>query len=232
MVLQRPRYIKSKKYLLGVMCLLIGALLIVYPWTAKVYTWYWQQRIFEELIAEEYDKLQADYRLMQQAEEMPDESLPAEEDGATVSTASAVLPDDPDHISQPQANVKGLLLIPEIGLKLPISEGVGVHALKIGAGHIRGTAWAGEIGNIVLAGHNSATDGRLFSRLNSLNEGELVTIDTGGEKYNYRIFDQKEVADDDLSVLYTNEDSELLTLITCLDGDNSRRLVLQARRVQ
>lgn len=232
MISQGPRHVKSKKFLLGVLCLLMGAILIVYPWTAKLYTWYWQQRIFEQLLTEEYDKLQADYRLMQQIEETSGETLSSEEEDPALITTSAGLPSDPDSVSQSQAAVKGILLIPAINLKLPISEGTGVHALKIGAGHIRGTAWTGEVGNIVLAGHNSTTDGRLFSRLNSLKDGELVTIDTGGVKYDYHILNQKIVADDDLSVLYTDEDRELLTLITCLDGDNSRRLVLQAKRIQ
>jgi sortase A len=128
--------------------------------------------------------------------------------------------------AQPKAI--GLLQIDIIGLKLPIVEGISAADMRIAPGHIPGTALPGQTGNAVIAGHHSYTYGRMFNRLEELNTGDRIKVETSGHVYEYTIYNTKMVDPADLSVLNHNNTDKILTLITC-DAEGKQRLILQAK---
>ncbi len=108
-----------------------------------------------------------------------------------------------------------IMQIDKIDLYLPVAEGVDLATLKFALGHMPGTAGAGEIGNCVVAGHRSHSNGVFFNRLDELEIGDEVSIMSGGQTYTYKIFEKLVVEPDDVSVLRGTSSNKVLTLITC-----------------
>lgn len=112
-----------------------------------------------------------------------------------------------------------------------------VTRLGVNAGHLQGTAWIGETGNIVLAGHSEMADGRagIFRNIGELRTGDPVVLSLGDTQQQYRVTEVKTVKPDDLSVLYPTT-TDRITLITCDDYDflqntYQERVVVVAERV-
>lgn len=84
------------------------------------------------------------------------------------------------------------------------------------AGHLSGTAWLNQTGNIVLAGHVEMADGSpgIFAHIKDLRPGNELLIMQSGETRVYRVDAVRRVKPDDLSVLYPSP-GDKLTLITC-----------------
>lgn len=111
-----------------------------------------------------------------------------------------------------------------------------VRELGAFAGHLQGTAWLNQPGNIVLAGHVELADGRqgVFASIGQLSVGDPIFLTQDGEQRVYAVRELRTVNPDDMSVLYPTSD-EQLTLITCSNYDFLRdvyheRLVVVARR--
>jgi len=135
------------------------------------------------------------------------------------------------------------IFIPTAGITAPIievyldGESWDVQYLGQNAGHLQGTAWLGETGNIVLAGHVELPDGRagIFAGIRDLNVGDPVILSLNDAQQRYSITTIKKVAPDDLSVLYPTPYDQL-TLITCESYDFFQnayrdRVVVVAERV-
>lgn len=112
-----------------------------------------------------------------------------------------------------------------------------IRDLGMYAGHLQGTAWMNEVGNIVLAGHVEMGDGRrgVFANVSELNIGDPLYLTQGAEERIYSVSEIKQVLPDDLAVVYPTFD-ERLTLITCTDYDfleniYRQRLVIVAERI-
>lgn len=112
-----------------------------------------------------------------------------------------------------------------------------VHELGPYAGHLEGTAWFGQPGNIALAGHVEMPDGRpgIFARLENLDAGDPIILTLDGNEQRYQVTEVKRVEPDDLSVLYPST-TDKLTLITCDDysfvqNTYLERVVVIAERV-
>src|ERR1035441_7725397 len=52
-----------------------------------------------------------------------------------------------------QGDVLGRIEIPRLGMAIAILEGTSAQTLRLGVGHIKGTAFPGEPGNSGIAGH-------------------------------------------------------------------------------
>lgn len=72
-----------------------------------------------------------------------------------------------------------ILRIPRLGddYARPIFEGTDYETLKKGVGHYRGTAGAGAVGNMAIAGHRT-TYGRPFHDIDQLRQGDTVVVET------------------------------------------------------
>ncbi len=118
--------------------------------------------------------------------------------------------------------------IPEIDLNWLVNEGTDYATLRKGPGFYIGSAFPGEVGTCVVAGHRT-TYGAPFNRLDELEESDEIFIETfGNEKFTYIVTGQESVYPDDLSVL-ENTDYPSLILSTCTPKYfATRRLIIFA----
>lgn len=114
-----------------------------------------------------------------------------------------------------------------VGLSAVVVEGAERQMLKLGPGHVRGTALPGEGGNVALAGHRDT----FFRPLRFARKGDLVDLITAQGEYRYRVLWTKIVAPDDTWVL-DSTGRETVTLITCYPfdfvGPAPKRFVVRA----
>lgn len=95
----------------------------------------------------------------------------------------------------------GILTIPKIGARLPVTAGVTEEQLKISEGWVMQTAPIGSVGNAVVAGHRSYTWGRHFNRLDELEAGdEIIYTKKGGETMRFVVYETLTVEPDDPAV--------------------------------
>ena len=87
-----------------------------------------------------------------------------------------------------------------------------------------------EIGNLCIVGHNYI-DNRFFSRLNELQINDQINIyDLSGNKMVYQIFEKYEVLYNDTNCISQNTaNKKIVTLITCNNLDNLKRLIIKAK---
>lgn len=111
----------------------------------------------------------------------------------------------------------GILTIPKIGARLPVTAGVTEEQLKISEGWVMQTAPIGSVGNAVVAGHRSYTWGRHFNRLDELEAGdEIIYTKQGGETMRFVVYETLTVGPDDPAVFAAPPAGRAqLTLYTC-----------------
>ena len=132
--------------------------------------------------------------------------------------------DDKDELAQ----IIGLLRIPKISLEEAVREGSTDSVLSSALGHMEGTALPGEEGNCCIAGHRNYTFGKYFNRLNEMEIGDFIELETYDANYVYEINDIFVVEPTEVSVLDDIE-GENLTLITCTPlFVGSHRLIIRA----
>jgi sortase A len=124
----------------------------------------------------------------------------------------------------------GYLNIPRIGVSAAVLEGVDSRTLKLGLGHIPGTALPGKDGNVALAGHRDTC----FRGLREIHKNDEIVLTTLDGSYVYAVNSIRVVSPDDVEILeYTKQAT--LTLVTCYPfdfiGSAPKRFVVQARRV-
>lgn len=230
--------VKMKKA--STILIILGVLIAAYPLLERGYTWYWQQKVlaeYEESLSditdttvEEYNSLQS-FFIEQLEQQQVGENLNQEE--APVDPPEEPV-EEPKQQAQPKpkANTLGVLKIEKINLSLPILEGATERNLLIGAAKVKGTSVIGEIGNTALAGHRSQTFGRFFNRLDELEIGDSISIETPNGTYQYEIYKKYIVEPDDVSVLNRNRKDKILTLITCTPINTAtHRLIIHAKQI-
>ena len=129
------------------------------------------------------------------------------------------------------ASIIGLLKIPKISLEEAIREGSTDSVLSSALGHMEGTALPGEEGNCCIAGHRNYTFGKYFNRLNEIEIGDQIEIETYDSNLIYEVNDIFVVEPTQVSVLSEIEGNNL-TLITCTPlFVGSHRLIIRATLV-
>ena len=124
-----------------------------------------------------------------------------------------------------------ILRIPSIDSENVVTEGTSKEALKAALGHESDTVLPGEVGNCVIAGHRNYTFGKFFNRLEEVEIGDMIYIDTPTDTYSYRVYEIKTVKPEDVEIL-ENTDKEILTLYTCTPiYIATHRLVVVSERV-
>lgn len=130
-----------------------------------------------------------------------------------------------------QSNVKviGKIIIPKIGIDLPIGKGVDNNTLALAAGTMRDNQKMG-IGNFPLAGHHMEDKKVLFSPLYyKAKVGQYVYLTDMNKIYKYRIYQRKFIKATDLSVINDTK-NKIVTLITC-DATGVGRLMIRGTLV-
>ena len=130
------------------------------------------------------------------------------------------------------ASIIGLLKISKISLEEAIREGSTDSVLSSALGHMEGTALPGEEGNCCIAGHRNYTFGKYFNRLNEIEIGDQIEIETYDSNLIYEVNDIFVVEPTQVSVLSEIEGNNL-TLITCTPlFIGSHRLIIRATLVE
>ena len=134
-----------------------------------------------------------------------------------------------------------VLLIPALGSDYSkvVVEGVGREDLKRGPGHYPGTAMPGEVGNLVISGHRT-TYGAPFSRLDELQAGDPVVVETRDSWFVYAVTTHQIVRPDQVEVTFAVPGDEaatptraVLTMITCNPRYSARqRLVVHGDLIE
>jgi len=131
-----------------------------------------------------------------------------------------------------QRRMTGVLIIEKINLKMIIMDGVDEETLRVAAGRMTETGNFDEIGNVVLAGHRNYTFGKYFNRLDELEPGDKIIVQTKDKKLEYEVYDKFIIEPTDLSILKQSKTEKILTLFTCHPvAIATHRLVVQAKQI-
>lgn len=128
----------------------------------------------------------------------------------------------------------GILTIPRIEAKLPVTAGVTEEQLKVSEGWVTQSAPIGSEGNAVIAGHRSYTYGRHFNRLGELEAGDEIRYTTAeGEDMTFLVSEILTIEPGDPATFATPpEGTAQLTLYTCTPVRTAtHRLLVRALRV-
>ncbi len=161
---------------------------------------------------------------------------PAANTSVNVAPTKAVASPRPGIVAAPadpvQTPVDGVwfeMLIPAVGYRAVVRQGVGSNALDNGPGHYPSTPWPGQPGNIGVAEHNT-----FWLSFSHLKAGDRVEIQTQHALYIYEITGSKIVSPSDRTVLAPTRDNQL-TLTTCYPlwagVFATKRLVFTAREI-
>lgn len=137
-------------------------------------------------------------------------------------------------VSSPRAvakegDVLGRIAIPRLGVTVAILEGTTSKTLRLGVGHIEGTAVPGERGNIGIAGHRDT----YFRALKDIRINDEIQVQTATDLSRYGVDWVQIVAPGDTAVLAASAESAI-TLVTCYPfhfiGAAPERFVVHARK--
>ncbi|MBN2938760.1 MAG: class C sortase, partial [Collinsella sp.] len=127
----------------------------------------------------------------------------------------------------------GTIVIPSIGVDLPIYHGVTGEGMDHGVGHEPNSSLpvGGPSTHAVLAGHTGLPSAVIFDKLDKLHVGDYFVLQVLDEDLAYRVTSTEVVLPDDTSSLAIQKDKDLVTLVTCTPyGVNSHRLLIHAER--
>ncbi|MBW6438109.1 class E sortase [Actinoplanes hulinensis] len=137
----------------------------------------------------------------------------------------------------PGANLVGRLYIPKFDKKWVVVDGVQPDDIRYAPGHYPETAKPGKVGNFSVAGHRIK---KIFWRLDELQPGDVIGVETRESWFVYRVYDQEIVKPNQVEVVAAvpgkpkaKPTKALLTLTTCNPKfNNYQRLVVHAELVQ
>ncbi len=117
------------------------------------------------------------------------------------------------------------IVIPAINVDAPVVQGDAWEQLRRGVGQRVGTASPGQNGNLVVSAHNDIF-GEIFRYLDKLVPGDIITIYTMGERFNY-VITGSDVVDPTAVEVMKPTSSPTATLISCYPYlvDNKRIVV-------
>jgi sortase A len=119
------------------------------------------------------------------------------------------------------------IVIPAIDVDAPIVQGDDWEQLKKGVGQHLGTADPGQNGNLVLSAHNDIF-GQVFRRLDELQPGDEVRIQTPGQTFTY-IVTGTEIVEPTVVNVMDPTPHAAVTLISCYPYlVDSQRIVVSA----
>ncbi len=128
-----------------------------------------------------------------------------------------------------EGDVLGRIEIPRLGMSVAVLQGTSSRILRLGAGHIEGTALPGETGNTGIAGHRDT----FFRALKGIRPDDEIQLQTATELLRYKVDWVKVVAPNDVGVLAPSTESTL-TLVTCYPfyyiGAAPKRFIVHAQK--
>lgn len=128
-------------------------------------------------------------------------------------------------ISMPH-DILGYLTIQSIGMnKFPVKDGADLATIKTGIGHFSETPiWKG---NVALCAHNR--DYKYdFRNLKNIKKGDTITYETRFGTRTYKVTVIKPIEETDWSDIVTRDEQNKLTMVTCIESQPTKRLLVQA----
>jgi sortase A len=124
-----------------------------------------------------------------------------------------------------------MLLIPRLHAHLFVVEGTNERDLRIGPGHMSGSALPGTSGNCIIAGHRDTH----FRMLKDLRKGDDIILQTRTGEFHYQVMHTIVVPPTDNQPLQPTSNA-VLNLITCYPfyyvGPAPKRFVVEAQLEQ
>ncbi|MBR3134540.1 MAG: class D sortase [Clostridia bacterium] len=136
--------------------------------------------------------------------------------------------EEENKIDELNDEIIGTLEIKKIQLVGKIKEGSTKDILKDYIGHIEETPIYD--GNVCLAAHNRGNKYSYFAKINQLQNGDNIVYKTDFFEKHY-IVDNIKVIDETDWTLLEDTGEEKITLITCIKNQKSKRLCVQAIKV-
>lgn len=161
-------------------------------------------------LSDDYSILQ-DTAEQKKAENFRDQFI---DQGSAVNSPVPVPTDRPD---PDLTNISNRLLMPQLGISMPIFESDSVNTLLKGGWIFPGTSTPDKGGNTVVFGHRFRylpPISNTFYSLDKINIGDTFTVAWKGQLYTYKVREKKIIEPTDFSVLNKTSDAEI-TLITC-----------------
>lgn len=122
-------------------------------------------------------------------------------------------------------NVIGVIKIDKINFEGLVFEGTSLDTLEKGVGHFENSAYID--GNVCLAAHNT---NKFWGKLHTMQNGDKITYISFLGTREYFVTNVTKIEETDWSLL-ENSNENLLTLITCVKGNPTQRLCVQALSV-
>jgi len=197
---------------------LMGIVMIIYPfWPSIKYSLFPPQ-------ADDFDLEKIEEQI---AENQP--TLPGVEDAAVDGPTEEIIARPSDQI---QTN---LLVIPKIGVKIPIIEGTTESVLNRGAWRLPETSTPDQGSNTVITGHRwlyRPPSEKTFYLLDKLEIGDSFIIYWLGERYDYKVSSTEIVLPTQVIVINPTKDP-IVTLITCTPlFSTEKRLIVRGGLVE
>ena len=123
------------------------------------------------------------------------------------------------------------LIIPSIGVHLPIYHGTEEEILREGIGHLPETAFpiTGKGNHSVVTGHTGLPNSKLLTDLSKVGVDDEFKIKINNRTFVYKVYKIQVVLPHETSFLKPEADRDLLTIITCTPyGVNTHRLLVKA----
>lgn len=131
------------------------------------------------------------------------------------------------------SDVMSRIRVESAGIDLPVRHGTDDSSIATGAGHVYGTALpvGGEGNRTVLTAHTGMQSATLFDHLTDVKVGDIMVVETYGEKLTYKVTDIRTVLPSQSDALTAVPGKDLLTLMTCTPyGVNTHRLLVTGER--
>lgn len=132
----------------------------------------------------------------------------------------------------------GIMRIPSMNLEAPIANGATEKILKKYVGMYTEYDEIGVLGgNSVFASHSARRNNCAYCFFNHLEDNmsigdEIEILFKDGNTYKYKVYEIKDYQDPYAEWFYERvEGREIVTLITCTDGDPEQRTIVRGQRV-
>ena len=131
--------------------------------------------------------------------------------------------------------IMGYVMIPKLGVELPVYHGISPEVLNIACGHLEGTALpvGGARTHCVLSAHRGLPHAKLFTELDKMELGDTFTVTVLDRTVTYQVDQIKVVNPDEIDDVRIVEGQDHCTLLTCTPyGINSHRLLVRGTRIE
>ncbi len=227
---------KDKRKLLSRLLLIIGFTLCGIPLAMGAWSAFHQTAQIATFDAGQ-KRADPDQKAMDLAEAQEYNSLLYQADGALIGEADSEFYSDKHYnslLNDDGTGLMGSIEIPKISVNLPIYHGTDEAVLSKGVGHLKGTSLpvGGENTRSILTAHRGLPNSKLFTRLDEMEKGDLIFLNTVAGKMAYEVSEIETIKPEETDAIKICDGEDLITLVTCTPyGINTHRLLVTAKRV-